>query len=310
MGMLTYEIASRKPEEFRSLTGLSVEEFDDLYSAVEQVYQEAEDRRLTRPNRRRKRGGGRKFLHDLRNRLLLTLTWLRVYPSYRVLGLLFNLDKSNICRNLKATLPALQRVTNEALPYPDADRGEDDLEVIFEAFPQLRAIIDATEQRIRRPKDNKTQKVHYSGKKKAHTLKAQIVVNLKGRIFNVSDSVAGSQHDLTLERQSRVNEELPPQVEFIVDKGYQGLQDDNSERTVELPHRKPRGGELTEDQKASNRLLSGIRIVVEHTLAHMKIFQVLYQVYRHARDSYVSIFRLVAGLVNRHIDRRLASASP
>ncbi|MBI3988509.1 MAG: hypothetical protein HY347_02710 [candidate division NC10 bacterium] len=52
-----------------------------------------------------------------------------------------------------------------------------------------------------------------------------------------------------------------------------------------------------------------MRIVVEHTLAHMKIFQVLYQVYRHARDTYTRIFRLVAGLVNRHIDCRLAAAT-
>jgi hypothetical protein len=59
--MLTYKTARQKPEEFRSLTGLSVEEFDQLYREVKQVYQDAEERRLARSNRIRKRGAGRKF---------------------------------------------------------------------------------------------------------------------------------------------------------------------------------------------------------------------------------------------------------
>jgi hypothetical protein len=308
--MLTYKIAHQKPEEFRSLTGLSVEEFDQLYREVKQVYQDAEERRLARPNRLRKRGAGRKFRRDLRNRLLLVLTWLRVYPSYRVLGLLFNLDKSTICRNLKMMVSLLQQVTDMALPDVNADDvGEDDLEAILAAFPQLRAIVDATEQRIRRPKNKEVQKAHYSGKKKAHTCKTQVVVNSQGQVCHASESVPGSQHDLTLERQSKINEQLPPQIDLMGDKGYQGLQNDNPQRTVELPVRKPRGQELTDEQKTFNRILAGTRIVVEHTLAHMKIFQVLYQVYRHARDAYSSIFRLIAGLVNRHIDRRLAAAT-
>jgi hypothetical protein len=307
--MLTYETVSKRPEEFQSLTGLSVEEFDQLYTEVEQVYQTAEERRLARSNRRRKRGAGHKFRHTLKNRLLLVLTWLRVYPSYRVLGLLFNLDKSNICRNLKIMVPLVQQVTDLAFPDLETDLGEDDLAAILALFPELRAIVDATEQRTRRPKDPQVQKAYYSGKKKAHTIKTQLLVNQEGRPCHVSDSVPGSHHDLNLERQSQINEQLPPQVKMMGDKGYQGLQDDNPERMVELPTRKPRGGELTDEQKNANRALGSTRIVVEHVLAHVKVFQVLYQVYRHSRELYNRIVRLVVGLVTRHIDRRLAMAA-
>jgi len=309
--MLTYETASKDPEGFRSLTGLSVEEFDQLYTEVEQVYQATEERRLARPSRRRKRGAGHKFRHTLKNRLLLMLTWLRIYPSYRVLGLLFELDKSNICRNLKIMVPLVQQVTDLAFPDLETDLGEDDLEAILALFPELRAIVDATEQRTRRPKDPEVQKAYYSGKKRSHTIKTQMLANQEGRPCHVSDSVPGSHHDLNLERQSKINEQLPPQVKMMGDKGYQGLQNDNPERMVELPTRKPRGGELTDEQKDANRALGGIRIVVEHVLAHVKVFQVLYQVYRHSRALYNRIFRLVVGLVTRHIDRRLAMvASP
>ncbi|MBI3988508.1 MAG: transposase [candidate division NC10 bacterium] len=221
------------------MTGLSVEEFDQLYNAVRQVYPASEDRRLARPTRRRQRGAGRKFRHDLRNRLLLALTWLRVCPSYRVLGVMFDWDKSNICRNLKAILPALQQVTDTALPELEPDLGNDDLDALVAAFPELRAIVDATEQRIRRPKNQEAQKAHDSGKKKAHTRKTQLVVNQAGRIAHVSDSVPGSMHDLTLERQSQLNEQVPSPSSLMGDKGYQGMQHDNPQRRIELPVRKP-----------------------------------------------------------------------
>ena len=78
---------------------------------------------------------------------------------------------------------------------------------------------------------------------------------------------------------------------------------------VTRPFKKPRGGELTGSQKLFNRLFNRGRVIVEHALAHLKVFQVLTQVYRHAREKYNTIFRIVAGLVNRHLDRRLAAAA-
>lgn len=44
----------------------------------------------------------------------------------------------------------------------------------YKYFPELKAIIDATEQEIPRPKDRKKRKTHYSGKKKRHTVKKQL----------------------------------------------------------------------------------------------------------------------------------------
>lgn len=307
IGMITYDEVRQRAEGFRSLTGLSVEEFEELAQELGEEYDRAEEERLARPDRRRRRGAGRKFRLDLRGRLLLFLTWLRVYPSYRVMGLLFDFDKSSICRNLKAMARLVQRVTRRALPDVSKDLGSDDLEALQRAFPGMRAIVDATEQRIRRPKGDTAQKAHYSGKKKAHTRKTQIVVNREGRIQHVSASVPGSMNDLTLERQSGVDGKLPDQVVLQGDGGFQGVQKDNPRRGVLLPHRKPRGGKLSRRGKRHNRRLGQVRVVVEHTFAHMKIFQVMYQVYRHLRDSYTSTVEIVAGLVNRHRDRRKAA---
>ena len=90
------------------------------------------------------------------------------------------------------------------------------------------------------------------------------------------------------------------------DKGYQGIQHDCK---ASLPDKKPKGKELSEAQKARNRRISQVRIVVEHTIRRMKIFQVLAQTYRHSRDSHDVAFEIVAALTNRQIRKHLLCAA-
>src|SRR5262249_8762956 len=80
---------------------------------------------------------------------------------------------------------------------------------VMAAFPQVRLIIDAKEQRINRPEGFEAQRPYSSGKKKAHTLKTQVVVEPRGRIETISDSVpGGANHDLTLLRATGVRDRL------------------------------------------------------------------------------------------------------
>jgi transposase len=297
--MITYRTLSRKASAFRSLSGLTVKEFELLFEEILQRYEEAEDVRLDRPGRQRRRGAGRQFKNDVRDRLLMTLIWLRVYPTYEVLG--FDLHKSNISRNLKLILPLLQEVSERELKWPVEGQRKKHLAEIMAEFPEVQAIVDATEQPIRRPKDKDVQKTYYSGKKKRHTLKTQIVVAPDGLLREVSTSVAGSVPDISLLRQSHTLDRLDTAEAAMFDAGYQGVRKDAPDRSLYHPYRASRGHPLTDEQKAANRVLSHYRIVVEHTLAQLKRFQVLAQVYRHARDLYNLIFRIVAGLTNRRI---------
>lgn len=108
-----------------------------------------------------------------------------------------------------------------------------------------RAIIDATEQRVERAQDNATQQKHDSGKRKCHTLQAQIVVNERGQIRHLSDSVPGSPHDLTLLRQSGVKDDLPAGLTVTADTGSRGVQNDFPDRSVAPPYR-PKGSAATD----------------------------------------------------------------
>ena len=298
--MLTMTKLRSKPAALRSMTGLTVPEFDRLLQEVTPRYAAAEAARLARPNRKRRPGGGRHYELTLEDRLLLALVWLRVYPTYEVLGLLFELDKSAISRNLARMLLVLREITATALSWPAAKQRKRQWAELMADFPDVEAIFDATEQRIQRPQGREAQKPYYSGKKKAHTLKTQVKVTPEGGLAEVSASVPGAVHDLTLLRESGALDRLEEGAAMF-DSGYQGVKKDAPERSLYHPFRASRGHPLTEEQKEWNRLLSQYRIKVEHTLAQLKVYEALNQVYRHPRDRYNDIFLIVAGLTNRRL---------
>jgi hypothetical protein len=229
-----------------------------------------------------------------------------MYPTYEVLGALFAVDKGTVCHWLQPLLARLRETTAVELRWPDPDQPKRNWGTVWQDFPDVGAIIDATEQRTRRPKDppatppqerGAAQRPYYSGKKKAHMLKTQIAVLPNGQIAEVSATVPGSVNDLTLLRESKTLERVPGGA--LLDSGYQGIQRTYPEQLLYRAHRASRGHPLTPEQKAENRKLSRYRVRIEHTLAWMKHYQVLAGVYRHARGFYNDVFCVVAVLTNR-----------
>jgi hypothetical protein len=312
--MITFEILRRHPVAFRSFTGHTPEQFEALFAGFEPTHQHrcrvaATTRRAGKP-RQRAVGGGRKHRHDLRTRLLMALVWARIYPSFEVLGFLFSLNKTNAHDTVNDMVATLESMANFPFERPAADRKKlHSVAAVMDAFPEVRLVIDAKEQRVQRPKSSKDddrQRPYYSGKKRCHTLKNEIAVTPEGRIGAVSASVPGGAiHDLTLLRGTRLIERLTPQEEAaMVDKGYDGIRKDYPEHTIYQPYKARRNHPLTLPQKEYNRHLSGYRIIVEHTNAQLNQFQVLSQVYRHALAGHQRVVRAVAMLVDRRIRER------
>jgi hypothetical protein len=132
-----------------------------------------------------------------------------------------------------------------------------------------------------------------------------IMATLDGMVsfsYDRPGSVPGGQtHDLILLRQTDLLGQLGEDEAAMLDKGYDGVQNDYPNQRIYLPFKARRNHPLTEDQKAYNRFLAHYRILVEHSLACMNRFQILRQVYRHQRDEHTRIVRIVAGLVSRRI---------
>ena len=310
--MLTYAKLAKTPTKFQRFTGLTVEEFDQLAADLEPMWKAAERKRLTSRTRQRVVGGGGHYkLRCFKDKLLVPLMYYRLYLTYELLSWMFGVHVSNLNRLIHRLEPVLAKYLNPQPPLP-LKRRIRNWEEFQQAYPELtEAVIDGTEQVIQRPRGQKRQKPYYSRKRKRHTVKTQIVVTKNGRVIWVSNSVPGGQvHDYSLLKHSRVMDRLPKQVTKRVDLGYQGIETDYPDHIVVIPKKKLPKQDLTPAQKRSNRKKAKQRIVVEHTLAHMKQFQVLAQTYRNRRgknnQTYNRKIKIVAGLVNLHHDRRAA----
>jgi transposase len=318
--MITYEILRRNPAAFRSLTGHTPQQFDTLFADFAPAHSLrcraiSTTKKEGKP-RKRAVGGGPRPRHDLQTRLLMALFWLRVYPTFEVLAFFFALNKTNVHDAVHECLATLAALAQFPFERPAAERKKlRSVTAVMDAFPDVRLVIDAKEQRIRRPKSSKEddrQRPYYSGKKKCHTLKNEVAVQPDGSIGAVSSSVPGGAiHDLKLLRLTRLLERLDPKEEAaLVDKGYEGLHTYYPEHTVYQPVKARRNRPLTEEEKASNRHLSRYRMVVEHTNAQLNQFQVLAQVYRHARVGHSRVVRVVAYVVDRRIRERPLKSYP
>jgi hypothetical protein len=309
--MITYREISKKPRLFKSFFGVTIIEFDELYRKLRPVWAENEVQRLSKRERQRAIRGGREYTLDLRDRLLMTLMWLKLYLNTDALGYFFGVDKSTASRNVRNILSSLCQLGDETLGWPDPPkRGQTkDLDQALQDYPELMAIVDATEQRVRRSSDNETQREHYSGKKKCHTRKTQITVNEKGIIRDVSFSVPGKMHDLELFRQSGAAGRIPKNVGVGGDAGYQGSHHELPDHSVATTHKARRNHPLTEDEKGMNREFSSMRIIVENTICELKHFKVLSERFHHNVNGYDEVFGAVVAIVNPRVSRRVAAAA-
>ena len=173
LSLLSYNRLSKKPLLFKSFTGLTVKEFDDIYDKeISKRYVKHEIQRLSqRKNRERGIGAGRQFKLDTKNRFLMLLIYYRLYITYTLAGFLFNLDQSNICRDIQK----IESLIRKCIPIPQKTyqitKRLKTPEEVEKYFPGFMAFTDCTEQQIPRPVDKRKRKTYYSGTKKRHTIK-------------------------------------------------------------------------------------------------------------------------------------------
>ena len=322
--ILRYEQLRHHPAVFQSVTGLRLREFNAVVTAVLPRYQVAEVARLSqpttrRPQRQRAIGAGNTFALDVRDQVLLTVGWLRVYPTYPVLGYLFGVSTGAVERTLPRLLPVLEQLgqasMDRALAAVDDParrlrrRSRRQLDDVLRDVPELAVVIDTFEQRVQRPQGStqdgtRVADAFYSGKKKQHTLKTQVAVDDEtGRIVDVPDSVPGPTADLTVLKHAGLLERLPPGVGGLGDKAYIGGEKVVPGVAVATPRRKPRGQPQPSEDVAYNTAFSQRRIIVEHSIGRLRRYQALSQTDRHRRGHGGRV-RAVAGLVNRQLQRR------
>jgi Helix-turn-helix of DDE superfamily endonuclease len=129
------------------MTGLSMTEFDELVKMILPSYTAAEKKRLNRPNRQRAVGGGPDFELEARDQILLTIIWLRQYPTLEALGALFGVSDTTAGRYTRRILPLLETAEQVTMRMLDPGRKRRrHLSDLFQEMPELALIVDASGQ--------------------------------------------------------------------------------------------------------------------------------------------------------------------
>jgi hypothetical protein len=301
--LLSYEKLSRKPLLFKSFTGLSVKQFDDIFQIIESRYDKYEIKRLSsRKESRRERavGAGRHFKLLVKDRVIMVLVYYRLYITYTLMEFLFGLDQSNVCRDIQK----IERLIRRCLPIPQklykVTKRLKTIEEVEKYFPGFMAFTDCTEQQIPRPKNKKRKRLYYSGKKKKHTVKNLYTANQKGLlIYKTKHKQRGRRHDFRIYKKN--HPDLPKEVMSMFDLGFLGVEKDFPEQLSSLPIKKEKGCELTTEEREYNKNHSTNRIVIEHAICRIKKYRIMNDVFRNRLRKYDRISDMVSGLVNYRI---------
>ncbi len=149
--------------------------------------------------------------------------------------------------------------------------------------------------------DKDRRKMYYSGKKKRHTVKNQLMVNNRGYIIHKANHMKGRRRDYIFDilEESSVT---PKQVVNVIDLGYLGVEKDFPEQLSTLPHKKKRNQpEISQEEKEYNKIHSKKGMIVEHTICRLKKYRIMSDIFRNKLRKSNKILDIVAGLVNCRI---------
>lgn len=274
----------------QSLFGLSPKVLAEVVLLVLPVLEQRREERL-RKNSDRKRafvkadGRPREVLPI--HKLLMSLLYLRHNTSATVVGQMFSFSADSVENAVAEVVPVLRDL------FPAA-RWEAVRRHRFEKWSPDAVetlIIDSFETPLPRPSNNERQKRVYSGKKKRHTMKTQLMTDQRGRILDVSSGHRGPKSDVKIWNESELPEELAEKPK-LGDKAYVG-----AEIPIRTPTKKPKGDELTDEQKAENRQIAQERIYVEHSIRRVKGYRILRDEYRLATGLFAMTVSAVVGLI-------------
>lgn len=299
--MIRYAKLVKNPSLFRSFTGLRIEAFQELLPAFEDAYDDDlayRDSQKNRP-RQRQRGGGRSSqIPEMEDKLVFILVYFRFYPVQILQGFLFGLRQPQANDWIHRLTPIL----NAALGYEQQlpARRAKDIETILVACPELEFMIDGTERPVRRPKASEQQKLKYSGKKKQHTVKNNLITEKRtGKIKVLSATVSGKVHDKKLADEQDLC--FPKNSKLWQDTGFQGYAPEHV--TTIQPKKKPRGAELSLEEKAQNTAISKERIAVEHSIGGVKVFAIVHHIFRNLKPAFDDlVMETACGLHNLRLD--------
>lgn len=288
-------------KSFRSLSGLSVEQFNELLAYFEcahnEYFSQYDMSGKFRNNRRSFIIYKNSPLPTVEERLFFILVYLKNNPLQEYHAACFGIDQKHCNSFIHVLYHILERCLHdaEAMPADNQKKFSYILGILSREDTELPVLLhDGTEREIPRPVDSDEQQEYYSGKKKKHTLKNAVIITSCCLILFVSESVCGKMHDKKIADTSYA---FPYPCVLYQDTGYQGFRPEGV--VIKQPIKKPKGRELTEKEKEYNKDISSFRIRVEHAIGSTKHMRIIKDECRLRRNEFTKrIFRTCAAIHN------------
>jgi hypothetical protein len=301
---MKYSEYQNNEKSFRSLTGLSGEEFGELLPC----FAEAHDDYFThydmkgryRNNRRSFTIYGNSPLPAVEDRLFFIPVYLKNNPLQEYHAACFEMEQRQCNNFIHVLYHILEQCLREAgvTPGDSQKKLTNILKSLSEDGKALPVLLrDGTEREIPRPVDSDRQRENYGGKKKKHTLKNAVIITACRPILFVSPTVCGKMHDKKI---ADMTYSFPYPCVLYRDTGYRGYKPDGVR--IERPVKKPKGRELAAEEKEGNRKIASFGIRMEHAMGSAKRMRIVKDECRLRADNFVGrIFKTRAAIHNFRI---------
>jgi hypothetical protein len=130
-------------------------------------------------------------------------------------------------------------------------------------------LVDGLGTRVQRPHGWGNQKVLYDAKRHTHTAQGLAVSTIHGDLLWVDGGWPGSCHEQQLIILAGLEDVLDQvEVASLLDRGFRGMAKTRAHWHAPAGDRRTKD-QLTETQRAYNRLQAGLRALVEQAIAHL-----------------------------------------
>lgn len=275
---MNYQALLEKPRRFQALTSLSPGEFDYLLEFFEPIcckyfrHYTLEGALRKHPKTKVHQG---ESLASSEEKLFFLLVYLKQNPTQEYHAASFGISQAKVSIWISRLSGFLEQSLRKMGLNPSRDPEE--LHQLLRAKAPGTLNLDASERKVQRAVDQAAQQEQYSGKKKAHTVKNNLICDDHQQILYLSPSYEGKVHDKKICDEEQLY--FPQGTRLRQDTGYQGFAPQGV--IIIQPKKRFRGQTLSQQDKEQNRQIAKERIVVEHAISGVKRLRILKEQIRH-----------------------------
>lgn len=249
--------------------------------------------RELRTTRQRKRSA---VLISWQNKLLKTLIWLRSYPTFHHLSLIFDVSLTLVHKAIHEMWQILHQHFRTLITWPSIDKWES-MRGCWSELEEAVGAIDGTSHRIYRPTEN--QALFYSGHRDIHCVHTQVIIDISNKMPYLKSGFLCHNNDAMTYRlidSIGPNDILPfPCICFLLgDTIYPSEHPRVTPYTSRQLRNEDEG--IREQRKQVNAKIRTRRVYVEHAIRQVNMNKVIGSLYRHQQNYIAPIVELCSAL--------------